>query len=300
MGAKPSIPKLPARGYYKNGDGFKTLTNADGEIAKAQKLMNWYMQNRNIKPLDPDGHYGDKSVAMTKAVQKLFGLPVNGCFGNSCLQKLKAATSPAPAPKTTTVKTSVSKTTTPKATALAVQDKNPEKVDYQKKSIEAAKEIFPLSYKYKCKHGEGGYTKELIKKNKRINCSGSCSAVMRQIGVLSSGRLFHRGAVGSNAVKKKNTFSKAVGGNINGIKNAKKVKIGKSWKYIPSQYKVAGAFYVQDSNFFMYMGKNSSGKDIFFNCNQSHKTYTSASMYTKTSGYVTSHPVLCASIPNKA
>lgn len=260
MGAKPSLPKLPARGYYKNGDGYKTLDTdkARAEIRKTQKLLNWYAQKHieagKIEKIEPDGKYGDKSTKMTKYVQGLLKLDKNGCFGNSCLSKLKAISSPAPAPK-------VAKKT------VAVQDKNPEiNTD--------PKVVFETVVAVQAKHKGGANTIEAIKKKKVATCSGTASAYLNMIGCLSGGGIGHTKAVKNG--NSKNTISKAMSGNVKGLKNCKIVKVMKPWKEVPSWLKRKGNVGIQNSNAFVVKSDSS-----FYNCNLTGCKYVKMSQIIK-------------------
>ena len=80
-----TYPALPERGYYKNGDGFKTLTNYTTQIKRVQQLMNWVM-NEDLKV---DGDYGNNTEKVVKAYQEKYGLTVDGEFGEKSLAKAK-------------------------------------------------------------------------------------------------------------------------------------------------------------------------------------------------------------------
>lgn len=81
-----TYPVLPDRGYFKEGDGITTLTDYPTQIKRVQKLVNWVL---NIN-LTADGKYGTKTADAVEKLQEKFKLPVNGCFGEKCLEKCKA------------------------------------------------------------------------------------------------------------------------------------------------------------------------------------------------------------------
>lgn len=80
-----TFPALPTRGYYKLGDGYKTLTKYTTQIKRLQKFLNWCMSSG----LTVDGQYGEKTVAAVKAFQKKYSLTVDGQFGAKSLTKAK-------------------------------------------------------------------------------------------------------------------------------------------------------------------------------------------------------------------
>lgn len=80
-----TFPTLPERGYFKIGDGYKTLTNYKTQIKRVQKLLNWIM-DAEIKV---DGEYGPKTAALCGKYQKKYGLVVDDEFGNKSLAKAK-------------------------------------------------------------------------------------------------------------------------------------------------------------------------------------------------------------------
>ena len=79
------FPTLPTRGYYKLGDGYKTLTTYKTQIKRLQKFLNWCL---NVG-LTVDGEYGPKTVAAVKSFQKGYNLTVDGEFGKKSLKKAK-------------------------------------------------------------------------------------------------------------------------------------------------------------------------------------------------------------------
>ena len=80
-----TYPVLPDRGYFKEGDGITTLTDYPTQIKRVQKLVNWALDIN----LTADGKYGAKTADAVEKLQKKFKLPVNGCFGEKCLEKCK-------------------------------------------------------------------------------------------------------------------------------------------------------------------------------------------------------------------
>jgi hypothetical protein len=80
-----TFPALPPRGYYQIGDGYKTLTDYKTQIKRVQKLLNWAISSG----LKEDGEYGAKTAAAVEALQKKYGLSVNGKFGKLSLGQCK-------------------------------------------------------------------------------------------------------------------------------------------------------------------------------------------------------------------
>lgn len=74
-----SFPKLPTRGYFKNGD-------VSAEVCKLKKFLNWF---GNYKLTETNKNYFDKTVAAVKDFQKKNGLTVDGEFGTKSLTKAK-------------------------------------------------------------------------------------------------------------------------------------------------------------------------------------------------------------------
>lgn len=81
-----AFPALPPRGYYKLGDGYKTLTNYTTQIKRVQKFLNWALG----KKLTVDGDYGKNTAAAVASFQKKYGLTVDKKFGSKSLAKAKA------------------------------------------------------------------------------------------------------------------------------------------------------------------------------------------------------------------
>lgn len=80
-----TFPVLPPRGYYKLGDGYKTLTNYTTQINRVQYFLNWCI-GANLKV---DGDYGPSTMVAVKNYQKEYGLTVDGEFGKESLVKAK-------------------------------------------------------------------------------------------------------------------------------------------------------------------------------------------------------------------
>lgn len=76
------FPKLPERGYFKNGD-------VNSEVCKLKKFLNWY---GNYKLTETNKNYLDKTVAAVKDFQKKTGLKADGEFGSKSLAKAKSIT----------------------------------------------------------------------------------------------------------------------------------------------------------------------------------------------------------------
>lgn len=79
------LPILPARGYYKKGDGMTTLKGSRDQIKRVQEAVNWVMDFN----LTVDGQYGEKTAKSVSQLQKRFGLQPNGCFGEKCIKKIR-------------------------------------------------------------------------------------------------------------------------------------------------------------------------------------------------------------------
>lgn len=95
------FPILPARGYFKLGDGYETLTSYTTQIKNLQKFLNWCIN----AGLAVDGDFGPATNAAVIKYQKTYGLEQDGWFGPACLAKAKTiviksgATQAAPAAK---------------------------------------------------------------------------------------------------------------------------------------------------------------------------------------------------------
>lgn len=82
------FPTLPSRGYYKVGDGYKTLTGSSTavQIKRVQQFLNWAVN----AGLTVDGDYGAKSSAACIKFQKAVGIEADGKFGKNTLAKAKS------------------------------------------------------------------------------------------------------------------------------------------------------------------------------------------------------------------
>ena len=85
-GYSGKFPELPARGYFKKGDGYLQLIGVKTEVRRLQKLTNWISGTH----LQIDGAYGDKTIAAVKKAQKILGVKEDGLFGKETLKKAKA------------------------------------------------------------------------------------------------------------------------------------------------------------------------------------------------------------------
>lgn len=79
------FPKLPSRGYYVIGDGYKTNISYAPEIKLLQEFLNWV----GNYGLTVDGHYGEKTADAVSKFQATYGLTVDGKFGKKTLAKAK-------------------------------------------------------------------------------------------------------------------------------------------------------------------------------------------------------------------
>ena len=74
-------------GYYKKGDGKKTLINYPTQIKRIQLLINWI--DDDTPDIAVDGYYGAKTVAKVKAAQKVLGISKSGVFDYKTLSYAK-------------------------------------------------------------------------------------------------------------------------------------------------------------------------------------------------------------------
>lgn len=81
-----AFPTLPARGFYQQGDGSRTLKTAGAQIKRIQQFLNWAIGAKLVV----DGKYGAKTTAAVKQFQKATKLTVDGDFGPKTLAKAKA------------------------------------------------------------------------------------------------------------------------------------------------------------------------------------------------------------------
>lgn len=171
--------------------------------------------------------------------------------------------------------------------------------NYRKRVVDNAKIVYDTIVKVGAKHQSGAHSLAEIKSKKKTTCATAVSATLQEAGVLSKGKILsHTSAVGSSqAVKKKNSKSKAISGYGN-LKDGtfKCYKIGKSWKNVPNKYKKAGAVAVYDSNIAIYKGDG-----VFYTANNGGSQKDSKGRYKKVtarSGYCFSSPVLYLILPN--
>lgn len=85
QGYPGKYPVMPARGYFKFGDGYISLRSHTTQIKRVQSVVNWVMGFS----LTVDGEYGQKTDKAVTQLQKRFGLNPNGCFGEKCLRVCK-------------------------------------------------------------------------------------------------------------------------------------------------------------------------------------------------------------------
>lgn len=82
-----TLPTLPERGYFKNGD-------KGAEAKKLQQFLNWALQGAfstlYVDELKVDGEIGPKTVKAVKLFQNVHHLKVDGEFGSVSLKKAKA------------------------------------------------------------------------------------------------------------------------------------------------------------------------------------------------------------------
>ena len=86
-----TFPTLPTRGYYKVGDGYKTLTNYKTQIKRVQNFLIW--AGFSVGKDGADGKYGTNTANAVKAFQKAVGFNESGQdgeFGSKTLAKAKA------------------------------------------------------------------------------------------------------------------------------------------------------------------------------------------------------------------
>lgn len=86
QGYPGKYPVMPARGYFKFGDGYIQLRNYTTQIKRVQSVVNWVMGFS----LAVDGEYGQKTDKAVTQLQTRFGLNPNGCYGEKCQKVCKA------------------------------------------------------------------------------------------------------------------------------------------------------------------------------------------------------------------
>lgn len=77
-----TLPHLPRRGYYREGDGYIVLTGTRPSIRAIQELMNWITGSSLVV----DGKYGQKTAAAVASAQRILGVTVDGLFGKKTLE----------------------------------------------------------------------------------------------------------------------------------------------------------------------------------------------------------------------
>lgn len=85
-GYRGDWPTIPARGYYRLGDGIWSYLDARNQIKRVQALAVWI----SGADLSIDGKYGPKTVAAVKEAQSILGETADGLFGRKTLQAAKA------------------------------------------------------------------------------------------------------------------------------------------------------------------------------------------------------------------
>lgn len=81
-------PKLPNRGYYLIGDGYKSYKNLKTDIKLIQKFLNWAIDAR----LEDDGKYGPMTAESVSKFQEIAGFAdadIDGSYGEKTLEAAK-------------------------------------------------------------------------------------------------------------------------------------------------------------------------------------------------------------------
>lgn len=78
-------PVIPARGWFRKGDGMGALTSYQTQVKRMQRLVNWI----NDDNITVDGKFGDKTKSAVEAAQKKLGVNVDGLFGKDTLAAAK-------------------------------------------------------------------------------------------------------------------------------------------------------------------------------------------------------------------
>ena len=73
------LPKLPARGWFKNGD-------VSAEVCKLKEFLNWF---GDYNLTETNKNYLSKTVAAVKDFQTKVGITVDGEFGSKSLAAAK-------------------------------------------------------------------------------------------------------------------------------------------------------------------------------------------------------------------
>lgn len=89
-------PKLPSRGYYLTGDGYKTNTGMQSDIMLIQQFLKWALGLGSA--FQVDGYYGEDTTDAVEIFQRLYNLKYrasiteDGSYGNQTLKAAKAYT----------------------------------------------------------------------------------------------------------------------------------------------------------------------------------------------------------------
>ena len=78
-------PALPARGYFRKGDGMGAFVDARDQVKRVQRLLNWMIS----ADLAVDGKFGQKTEDAVIAAQKTLGVAADGMFGPKTLAAAK-------------------------------------------------------------------------------------------------------------------------------------------------------------------------------------------------------------------
>lgn len=204
-----------------------------------------------------------------------------------------------------------------KHSGYSVFDNNGNAIYKKKSDIENVFEIGVNLYdwiaKNGCEHSGGANTVLDIMKKRKTTCTNTLTAILKEAGIINNcGSISHTKAVGGgalNILKNKNSIQKSMTGYKNLDKNkCEIIYLGcLNFSTVPSKYKMPGAIFIQDSNGFMYQGKDKNGQDINRSCNndkskQLKKDKNGVYRYynnTMTSGYTFNSPILVAIIPNR-
>lgn len=71
------FPKLPGRGYYIKGDGYKTYIEFKPQIVLIQRFLSWALD----KKVEDDGKYGPATTGFVREFQKLTNIKIDGSYG---------------------------------------------------------------------------------------------------------------------------------------------------------------------------------------------------------------------------
>lgn len=79
------ITKLPSRGYFLVGDGYKVELDFKPQIRQIQGFLNWAIGTK----LSISGKYGQNTEKAVMKFQKAVGITVDGSWGRNTLEKAK-------------------------------------------------------------------------------------------------------------------------------------------------------------------------------------------------------------------